>query len=773
MLDLPCGVCSQHRVGLTLQLAATEPGLGAASRSSRHGYGCSTSRSHQREGLSFQPPSHKGSRLRAPCRKPDHAKLRWRLQVAKQDESLTTAFATRFKSLLLQDPPKHASPEKHNAPPADKTPPKDRSMRIRVASERHIATEKEELAAVLLNRLPSKEARKDFLMLCSSVESILHEEHRSILEWLMMQLSRHSTDRSAAAGILNRVRPQELCEDGLEYEDELGGDVNGAVTPAELVNAVTETAQKLFSELSGENGSESQTDGVTKDAKNNTSESDAADDLEAAFVQLLTRAKYLPLSPRDLDVAAALNEDYLLTLPVEIDQRGSSSNVLIYRRGYSAVYDGGRLLGQKLDHLQAAGVRLLFNVVAFPVYSVGRWLVDTWRIAKKTGELWGWARGLEAWLDRNVSSNVTDEAYDPLKPRYLASLSSAGTRGRWLRRLMINIGLLPEPRGGEVSAIAEAYSDPAARARPQYVQRISLRELFERVCEKDDRSFFTRLRQGLECFWQETRLEEPAFKEVVVMYRKGTAQDQSNLSQHPDYSGVSNFYVMAYKDIPMADLKVVFPDNRLRFRIADVIRVDLSVAAGLFLAAYPFRFRNPDSLQALALDIAAISTVVLWGGRALLEFKRSWDRYQLFNNRTLYEKTVASSFGVVHVLVDASEDQQFKLVVTAYCMLLQAEHALSAQELAWRCETFLAEAFLENVTFTECEPVEALLRLGLAELVPVVNGDANGVDEYTHIPEWEKKYRALPLARARTQLQSHWMRLLQMPTLELASLHKQ
>jgi hypothetical protein len=46
---------------------------------------------------------------------------------------------------------------------------------------------------------------------------------------------------------------------------------------------------------------------------------------------------------------------------------------------------------------------------------------------------------------------------------------------------------------------------------------------------------------------------------------------------------------------------------------------------------------------------------------------------QLLVNKTLYEKTLASGFGVIHFIVDASEDQQFKEAALAYGLLLKAD----------------------------------------------------------------------------------------------------
>nr|POE91882.1 hypothetical protein CFP56_79130 [Quercus suber] len=62
--------------------------------------------------------------------------------------------------------------------------------------------------------------------------------------------------------------------------------------------------------------------------------------------------------------------------------------------------------------------------------------------------------------------------------------------------------------------------------------------------------------------------------------------------------------------------------------------------------------------SAVILDVVAISALIIYVTRVALGYKQTWDRYQLLVNKTLYEKTLASGFGSVHFLLDASEQQQ-------------------------------------------------------------------------------------------------------------------
>jgi len=70
--------------------------------------------------------------------------------------------------------------------------------------------------------------------------------------------------------------------------------------------------------------------------------------------------------------------------------------------------------------------------------------------------------------------------------------------------------------------------------------------------------------------------------------------------------------------------------------------------------------------------VIAVTALVIYATRVVLGYKQTWDRYQLLVNKTLYEKTLASGFGSVHFLLDASEQQQYKEAILTYAIILQA-----------------------------------------------------------------------------------------------------
>lgn len=58
----------------------------------------------------------------------------------------------------------------------------------------------------------------------------------------------------------------------------------------------------------------------------------AAERFQKNFVRILRRAEFDGISLRDLELTTALNSDYLLATPVDVDwKRTSTANVKIFR----------------------------------------------------------------------------------------------------------------------------------------------------------------------------------------------------------------------------------------------------------------------------------------------------------------------------------------------------------------------------------------------------------------------------------------------------------
>lgn len=369
------------------------------------------------------------------------------------------------------------------------------------------------------------------------------------------------------------------------------------------------------------------------------------------------------------------------------------------------------------------------------MFRAGRWCIEKWESLEEDEEGRALTERFERWLEeptqraahqpsrtnRVLSDDESSESDDEEEgleiwkaarqavPRYEAVLSSAGSRGLLIRRLLVRMGLLPPESPG--AALRPSVDQPAPEPymRPKMLTRVSMRDIWKPASKAAcGNNPWKRIRAAFSIFFSRSTLQEPAFQELVLLYNSAGSEKDEN--------GLPQLQLHTYTRIPLPDLKVVFPSKKLSFRLIDTVRLDLATFAGLgaFLVSHKFDDLL-SSPSAFALDLIASVSLIVYVTRVALGYKQTADRYQLLVNKTLYEKTLASGFGVVQFLLDASEEQQFKEAILVYALLLLEARgqSMSVRRIANLCERYLYNNFKEQVEMPMQEVVASLLRLGL------------------------------------------------------------
>ncbi|KAL6134852.1 hypothetical protein ACLB2K_067080 [Fragaria x ananassa] len=578
--------------------------------------------------------------------------------------------------------------------------------------------------AELLDGVVSKLFRDDdgdleqFLLLSKCLDSILHAEHKSILEEMR-------ADYSDSNSVEYKQAMEEFSEEAMAKGINGVGSVDGYESDDnEAENSMRFDYVEGLRKLLGSS---------VKDVKRVS----VATRFQRSFMQLLYDAQFEELSARDLMLTSALNSDYLLTLPIYVDwKKASESNAIIYRRGYATERQKGLLLVEKLEYVQSKLLRGIFFIVSKPLGEIGSWITESLKVASQTPEVQDWTEKMKVWLkelsvfqqafrtNEQTSDDLlgVDQLSDRELPIWLAAqravsryegiLSPVGPRGRLLRKLLSWIGLIsltpetPFELDGDANS-----SDPYAR--PIFLSRRSLSDIWRPASWKYcDKNIWKMLKTSVSILFSKSILQEAAYQELILLYTK--ERDDRNTE---DSASVPSLQLKIYEKIPIPDLPVIFPHKKLSFRIIDTVRLD--IASTLALSAYfiNYKFVNVlSSPSAIYLDVVAISALVIYLSRVVLGYKQTWDRYQLLVNKTLYEKTLASGFGSVHFLLDASEQQQYKEAILAYAILLKAKKGKLTfhESVGDKCERFMYDVFKVKVEMPVDKAIATLLRLGLA-----------------------------------------------------------
>ncbi|ANM61467.1 DUF3754 family protein, putative (DUF3754) [Arabidopsis thaliana] len=566
---------------------------------------------------------------------------------------------------------------------------------IHVPREKYINVSKSDLVNGIVTKLLDSQDGGDadiFLLLSSCLDSILHAEHKRILE---------------------QMRADFVATQSLE-EEELKNSEPRSVNGYEGLSFPLADGFDIWNFLISSG----------KHAKKRSAESVmAATRFQRSFIQLLDNAGFEELSARDLALTSALNTDYLLTLPVYVDwKKASESNAIVFRRGFATEKEKGLLLVEKLDYIQSKVLQVIFSTIAKPLRKVGKLINKALSEASQTQEIQDLSEGMKVWLKDlslfkesyldQTSDNFLKDGFlpDSVLPMQLAAqravsryeglLTPVGPRAKLFRKLLGWIGFIS--RDYETpSQLANDSSSSEPYLRPIFLSRMTLADIWKpaskKACGND--------------IWKRIKTS------ISILLSPST-------------------------------LQVIFPHKKLYFRIIDTVRLDIASILGLTAYFVNYKFENiSSSPSAFFLDVIAVTALVIYATRVVLGYKQTWDRYQLLVNKTLYEKTLASGFGSVHFLLDASEQQQYKEAILTYAIILQAgkNQNMSYKGVGDRCERFMYDTFKIKVEMRVEKAISTLVRLGLVTETLV---DSN------------TKLQAVPCPQAYISLKELWSSLL-------------
>ena len=217
----------------------------------------------------------------------------------------------------------------------------------------------------------------------------------------------------------------------------------------------------------------------------------------------------------------------------------------------------------------------------------------------------------------------------------------------------------------------------------------SARRLLERVSIQNTVNFFsTKGRRDLIAnFFRSSTLVEPAYEEVVVIWRPLRKKKSKTLSQRfpPKWlykvaevfdvedrlpalpnrtreevlnAGLPPLEIRAFDDVPMANVVSVLPKTKLVFRPADAIVFDLVSIISFLAVAASLRY---DSLK---LDLLALTSLAFFAVRTFFRYSNKYARYDLLVNKFLTSKISHRGPGALkYLLAEANTNRALRAVL--------------------------------------------------------------------------------------------------------------
>ncbi|XP_010941110.1 uncharacterized protein [Elaeis guineensis] len=610
---------------------------------------------------------------------------------------------------------------------------------IHVPRQKYISVSKRELLDAILSMFESKQDADNFVLFSTCLDSILHAEHKGLLEEMRTCYSLMCSEEQKMGIRCSSIR----LEEAINNKQHLPSDSSMGTGNREENTSCKSDEKPLYfpngldpRSLFGSFHGASATNSVLE------SRVAVATQFQRSFMKLLRDAQFEELSAQDLLLASALNNDYLLTLPIYVDwKKASESNAIIFRRGYATERQKGLLIVEKLDYLQSKLLQKIFFILSRPLKKIGSWFNEALKSLNEAQDMQPWIEKVKTWLKEqylpesaglhgeNISKNQFeyDQMVDGDLPIWLAAqravsryegfLSSVGPRGRLIRRLLTWTGLIPLlPEASIDFDNDDKYSE--TYLRPNFLPIIDLSNIWEPAMEESCRhNVWKRLKTAVSILFSMSTLQEPAFQELILLYTEQTSQTNSE-----DEAEILPLQLKIYQRIPIPDLPVIFPHKKLSFRILDTVRLDVATLLGLLAYFVNYKFENIlSSPSAVFLDVIAISALVIYVSRVVLGYKQTWDRYQ------------------------------YKEAILVYALLLhRGKYQVSCRKsMKDACERFMYDKFKEKIEMPIDKAVDTLLRLELVTEFPL---------------ERSLQLEALPCSEACKTLRKRWDGLLKWRT---------
>ncbi|MEZ5816258.1 MAG: DUF3754 domain-containing protein [Hyphomicrobiaceae bacterium] len=172
-------------------------------------------------------------------------------------------------------------------------------------------------------------------------------------------------------------------------------------------------------------------------------------------------------------------------------------------------------------------------------------------------------------------------------------------------------------------------------------------------------------------------------------------------------------YIKLFKNIPRADLEMVFPNTRIRFRLFDKIKLGVTAGGGLGVgvAGTVSKIAVASNPIALAGALAGLGGIAV---RQVVNFANQRNKYMVTMAQNLYSHAMADNRGVMTLLAERAAEEDTKEEILLYSLL--AKERVHASELAdadRAIERYLTSTFGLDTNFDVEDALERLLADGI------------------------------------------------------------
>jgi len=170
-------------------------------------------------------------------------------------------------------------------------------------------------------------------------------------------------------------------------------------------------------------------------------------------------------------------------------------------------------------------------------------------------------------------------------------------------------------------------------------------------------------------------------------------------------------YLKLFKDIPSADLEMLFPNTKIQMRLFDKIKLSILGGGGTAGGVMATITKLSAAIDPMSAIIAVGSLLgVIWRQIAKVFSQRA--KYSAALTKNLYFYSLDNNMGALTYLVDSAEVEECKEALLAYFFLLVNGES-SRADLDKRIESYLFNQYAIPMDFEIADGLEKLQNVGL------------------------------------------------------------
>ncbi|MGE0697782.1 MAG: TMEM143 family protein [Hyphomicrobiaceae bacterium] len=177
-------------------------------------------------------------------------------------------------------------------------------------------------------------------------------------------------------------------------------------------------------------------------------------------------------------------------------------------------------------------------------------------------------------------------------------------------------------------------------------------------------------------------------------------------------------YIKLFKNIPRADLEMVFPNTRIRFRLFDKIKLGVTASGGLGMGVAGTLTKvavatNPIALAGAVFGLGGVAA------RQVVAFINQRNKYMVTMAQNLYSHALADNRGVMTLLAERAAEEDVKEEILLYSLLAKERVHVSELPLADKAiEGYLASTFGFDANFDVEDALQRLKADGIVRETP-------------------------------------------------------